>query len=430
MRSFDIARYALGNCVAAALLAGCGVLPLSLSNGQDDTQPPIGAPGAMTQGMALRPNSGSGYRVLYSFVYPGTDGEFPEADLTVHDGKLYGTTAGGGEYGRGTVVEVDTKGHERVVHSFTGSDGEQPMTAVTFAGDILYGTTPTGGRCAPGCGTVYKIDNGAEGVVFAFYSFDGGEVPYGALIVSGGAIYGTTYYGGNGICYSGCGVLFSLNFLQPPKETTVHEFDDKDGGGPNGRLIFFKGAFYGTTYRGGHQTGTVYKITTAGRERVLYRFRRGFKGDFGRGRHGWGPAAGLAVMNGVLYGTTLQGGTGTACGAVGCGTVYSITRDGHEHVIHSFQSGTDGAAPYGDLIAFHGKLYGTTENGGSNCSGNGCGIIFSIDDAGNYTILHTFSGTPDGQSPMAGLTLLNGRLYGTTSSGGTYGPGTVFALTP
>jgi|HubBroStandDraft_5_1064220.scaffolds.fasta_scaffold29554_2 uncharacterized repeat protein (TIGR03803 family) len=417
IRSFS--SYVLSLSVAA-LLVGCG-----------GSQPPIGAPGTVPQRLAGETNSGSSYRVLYTFIYPGTDGISPQDDLTVHDGKLYGTTELGGQYGRGTVFEVDTKGRESIVHSFTGGDGEQPMTAVTFAGDTLYGTTETGGECAPGCGTLYKIDKkGVERTAFAFDNFDDGEVPDGSLILSGGTLYGTTYFGGSGICYSGCGVLFSLSPSHSSKEATVHEFDHRDGGGPNGRLILFKGAFYGTTFVGGHQTGTAYKVTTAGREYVLYRFRRGYKRDFGRGKDGWGPAAGLAVMNGVLYGTTLRGGTGTACGVAGCGTVYSITRDGQEHVIHSFQGGTDGAAPYGDLVIFHDKLYGTTKNGGSTCSGNGCGIIFSIDAAGKEEILHTFSGEPDGQWPTAGLALLNGTLYGTTRSGGSYATGTVFTLKP
>jgi uncharacterized repeat protein (TIGR03803 family) len=129
IRSFS--SYVLSLSVAA-LLVGCG-----------ESQPPIGAPGTVPQRLAGETNSGSSYRVLYTFIYPGTDGISPQADLTVHDGKLYGTTELGGQYGRGTVFEVDTKGRESIVHSFTGGDGEQPMTAVTFAGDTLYGTTET-----------------------------------------------------------------------------------------------------------------------------------------------------------------------------------------------------------------------------------------------------------------------------------------------
>jgi uncharacterized repeat protein (TIGR03803 family) len=407
----------LRSCIIVALLAGCGA-----------SQLPIVSPGAAPQ-LVFSLASKTNYQVIYNFKYPGTDGVSPQSDLTAHRAKLYGTTAAGGEYGRGTVFEVDPAGREHTTHSFTGGDGEQPMSAVTFVNDALYGTTPTGGRCAPGCGTLYKIENGIFSVVFGFDNFAGGENPYGALTSAGGALYGTTYDGGNGICYYGCGVVFTLN-VGTSQVTTVHEFDQKDGNNPEGRLIFFEGAFYGTTYRGGHETGVVYKMAPSGREHRLYRFRRGFKRDFGRGKDGWGPIAGLTAMNGVLYGTTAEGGTGTACGVNGCGTVYSITGTGRERVIHSFQSGTDGATPYGDLVALHGKLYGTTRNGGSDCSSNGCGVIFSIDAAGNESVLHAFRGTPDGQWPEAGLTALDGKVYGTTSAGGTDDAGTVFSLTP
>jgi hypothetical protein len=36
----------------------------------------------------------------------------------------------------------------------------------------------------------------------------------------------------------------------------------------------------------------------------------------------------------------------------------------------------------------------------------------------DYRVLYTFTGDPDGAGPGAGLLALNGRLYGTTSSGG------------
>jgi uncharacterized repeat protein (TIGR03803 family) len=50
--------------------------------------------------------------------------------------------------------------------------------------------------------------------------------------------------------------------------------------------------------------------------------------------------------------------------------------------------------------------------------------------ASQYKVLHAFNGS-DGESPVAGLILdAAGNLYGTTDSGGAYGPGTVFKLTP
>src|SRR5580692_6313726 len=59
--------------------------------------------------------------------------------------------------------------------------------------------------------------------------------------------------------------------------------------------------------------------------------------------------------------------------------------------------------------------------------------------ASNYTLLYAFKGGNDGAYPRANLIYDGGKLYGTTSGGGTgtsctnvsnYGCGTVFSITP
>lgn len=128
-------------------------------------------------------------------------------------------------------------------------------------------------------------------------------------------------------------------------------------------------------------------------------------------------------MNGTLYGTTAGGGDAKA------GTVFSISTDGAEKVLHSFANGADGAYPAAKSIDVRGKLYGTTQLGGSH----NFGTIFSITTGGTEKVVHTFTGGHDGSFPTAGMTEVNGTLYGTTLTGGHSGPlgvGTVFALTP
>ena len=122
---------------------------------------------------------------------------------------------------------------------------------------------------------------------------------------------------------------------------------------------------------------------------------------------------------GNLYGTTLAGGINDL------GTVFKIDRSGKETILHSFQ-GTDGSEPFygGLLIDSAGNLYGTTSSGGSY----GNGTVFKLDTAGNETVLHSFQGI-DGEAPYGGLLRdPAGNLYGTTSAGGSYGAGTVFRL--
>ena len=368
---------------------------------------------------------------MYSFGGSTADGQEPQANLTAYKSNLYGTTYYGGASGGGAVFEVTTSGHESVLHSFgNDKDGRYPVAPVTLVRSTMYGTTGSGGAYTTG--TVYQImTSGNERVLYSFKESNG-ATPYAGLAVLRGMLYGTTYFGGDTHCNYGCGVVFSVS-LSSGLETTLHEFAGRDGAGPSGRLAFFYGAFYGTTFSGGHDSGTVFKVSTSGDERVIYRFKRGFKRYPERGRRGWGPfTSGLIAMNCNFYGTTQHGGSGTGCGVSGCGAVFSVTRDGRERVLYSFQGETDGSTPSGDLIAVRGTLYGTTLNGGAynNCYGGGCGTVYSVASSGAEHILHSFSGLPDGANPAAGLTLLNGKLYGTTSQGGTYGAGTVFALTP
>ena len=147
--------------------------------------------------------------------------------------------------------------------------------------------------------------------------------------------------------------------------------------------------------------------------------------SFGGKGDGVLPRAGLTDLNGTLYGTTENGGNG-ACGSTSCGTVFSITTSGIETVLHNFAGGTDGAAPFDDLLDVNGTLYGTTEGGGTS----NAGTVFSIKPSGKEAVLYSFKGgKTDGAHPWAGLTNVNGTLYGTTVNGGATADGTVFSIT-
>jgi uncharacterized repeat protein (TIGR03803 family) len=117
---------------------------------------------------------------------------------------------------------------------------------------------------------------------------------------------------------------------------------------------------------------------------------------------------------------------------VGCGTVFKITPDGTKTTLYNFAGGSDGYLG-GGLTAVGHVLYGTTEGGGGGYSvcDLGCGTVFKITEQGVETVLHVFQG-PDGSSPAPGANLLyvSGVLYGTANGGGSHNLGTVFGLTP
>ena len=210
----------------------------------------------------------------------------------------------------------------------------------------------------------------------------------------------------------------------------LYSFQNQAAGGyPYASLISDKaGNLYGTTFGGGGNAcefgcGTVFKLTPDGTETVLHTFTGGSDGSLPRGS---------LIMDkaGNLYGTTESGGSGG--GDCGCGTVFKLAPDGTETILYSFKAGNDGYSPFGGVIADKaGNLYGTTLEGGN---GGGSGIVFKLAPDGTETVLHAFSGT-DGSSPFAGLIADKaGNLYGTTSGGGSgdveCGCGVVFKVAP
>jgi uncharacterized repeat protein (TIGR03803 family) len=161
---------------------------------------------------------------------------------------------------------------------------------------------------------------------------------------------------------------------------------------------------------------------------------------------GINPWGGLVMDSaGNLYGTTTIGGD-VSChdskDGVGCGTVFKVDAAGNETILHTFRGGLDGATPVNSLTMDKaGNLYGITLYGGYK-AGQG-GTVFKVSPSGEYSILHAFTGAPDGQNPWESLTLdADGNIYGTTTLGGnsvatpcqprrgTLGCGTVFKLNP
>jgi uncharacterized repeat protein (TIGR03803 family) len=131
--------------------------------------------------------------------------------------------------------------------------------------------------------------------------------------------------------------------------------------------------------------------------------------------------------SGELYGTCYGGG------AHGWGTVFKLTAAGSFSTLYSFSDVSDGGQPLGTLILdAAGNLYGTTVAGGLGVqrpASGGPGVVFKIDTAGTYTVLHAFLPATDGEWPYAGVALDSaGSLYGTCSFSGPGGGGTLFKI--
>lgn len=363
----------------------------------------------------------------------GTDGGYPSSGVVEDDnGNLYGTTSYGGDLnclngpqGCGVVFKLSKAGKESVLYSFTGgADGGYPSGGlIQDPNGNLYGTSQRG---AYGWGTVFKLSQaGEETVLYAFDGgSDGGAAYSGVVRDTAGNLYGATFAGGDLSCpyHDGCGVVFKLS--RGGKLTVLHSFTGgSDGLGPSGLFRDAKGNLYGTTVAGGRPgcgtgCGVVFRLSQGGKLTVLYSFTGGGDGE--------NPTGGVIQdAKGNLYGTTFSGG------AYGFGTVFKLTKLGRKTLLHSFTGGADGGYPDAGVIRDRrGNLYGTAQNGGDlSCDPAGCGVVFMLNEAGEETILHTFTGE-DGAYPTAGVTQDSSRtLYGTTARDGVYGYGTVFKVT-
>jgi uncharacterized repeat protein (TIGR03803 family) len=350
--------------------------------------------------------------VLHSFAGGATDGSFPRAGMIQgSDGNFYGTTSGGGPTGSGTVFKVSPSGVERIF-TFSGYDGIAPGALVECSDGNFYGTTSDGGPNFDG--TVFKITPG--GVMTMLHAFTGGTTDgrnSNASLILGadGNFYGTTVGGGA----SDKGTVFKIT--PAGVETVLYSFAGglTDGNYPSAALIQASdGNFYGTTPQEDPSNhGTVYRVTPAGVETVLH--------TFGGGTDGNNPAAALIQgSDGNFYGTTYGGGINNF------GTVFKITPAGVETILHSFAGdSTDGNYPAASLIqGSDGNFYGTNYSGGVSNSGT----LFKITLTGTETVFYSFNSGPEGQSPVGLIQGSDGNFYGTTSSGGTRGNGTVFKI--
>jgi len=322
-----------------------------------------------------------------------------------------------------------------VFHSPTGPQQARGTLVFDKAGN-LYGTSAGGGTA--GSGTVFEVKHNQNGswTTEVLYSFTGGSdggVPYAGVIFDAtGNLYGTTTAGGS----AGVGVVFRLS---PPgaggttwTQTVLYSFTGlADGGTPHAGLVFDKsGNLYGTTELGGNAPplGVVFELSppTSGSgdwtETVIHSFTGHDDGAY--------PVAGLVLDgSGNLYGTASAGGT-LASGVVfefmpplGGGSEWT------EKVLYTFTGGADGRGPFGGVVFDKlGNLYGTTTSAKLELYGSAFELSPNSDGTWTETTLRNFDcleGSPD-----AGLTVdASGNVYG-TSYGAAWLWGEVFEFSP
>ena len=352
----------------------------------------ISSTGTFTLLRSLASVDGSG---PYGSLLQGTDGNF------------YGMTSGGGANSGGTVFKITPTGTLTVLHSLLSTaDGSSPRGSLAKGTDgNYYGMTYIGGSNF--FGTLFKTTpTGTFTVLSQFNGAAQGNAPYETLLKGNdSAYYGTASSGGvynYGTIFKICGGTVSI----------LHSFNRTiDGAAPKGSLILATdNNFYGTTSDGGTaSSGTIFKITAGGVYTVLKHLSSAVDGSI--------PLGSLVqATDGNFYGMTSAGGTG------GAGTIFKLTTAGVYSVLRNLVSATDGANPQGSLVqGTDGNFYGMTYSNGR---------IFNITTAGVFTALHTLVSATEGSYPSGSLVLgTDGKFYGTTSGGGTNNAGTIFKVT-
>jgi uncharacterized repeat protein (TIGR03803 family) len=242
-----------------------------------------------------------------SLVGTAFGGAVPDGTLTISGNVLYGMTYGAGGPDRGNIFSINTNGTGYLnLYSFHGSDGQFPgYGALVVSGNTMYGTTLYGG--ASGDGVLFSMHTDGTGFtdILNFNSANG-DMPFGSVVISGNTIFGCTDGGG----LYGKGRIFSLH-SDGTGYRDLFDFNTTNGQGPMGTLILSGTNLYGTTAGGGtNNLGTVFSIDTSGSN-----FQNLLNFDTPNGTQ---PRATLSMIGARLYGTCVIGGT------YGDGTVFSL----------------------------------------------------------------------------------------------------------
>jgi uncharacterized repeat protein (TIGR03803 family) len=358
------------------------------------------------------------------FPFPSTTPSYGATVSVVQgrDAKLYGTTGGGSQSTStpGSIFNTSTGGQSSILHDFDGTDGETPQAGLTLAEDGNYYGTTTGGGVSS-AGVLFKVTpTGSYSLVHQFtYGSDGGSPAAAPLEASDGNLYGTTAVGST----SGGGTVYRYS----PGSGAFNTIFSLNQDGSEGNFILApliqaaNGYLYGTAEFGGaNGCGTIFTLTTSGTLLHVYSFPCGAGGNL--------PAGPLVQgTDGNLYGTTQWGGNVSSSGECdsGCGTIYKVSHGVVSILYRSSGYPNDGGLAIAGLIqGTDGNLYGGTDRGGAN----DFGTLFQISLSGQYKLLYSFVDAIGSGANAALLQHTSGKFYGTTSFGGQNGVGAVYSL--
>jgi len=370
--------------------------------------------GITTEGGYYKDNpNGDGYGILfewdpitneyndqYNFTNTFKNGRYPKGSLIYcKNGKLYGTTSGGGETGNGVLFEWDL-----ITNTYTKKLDFGTTEVYTPAGcpiegqnEKLYWMTEEG--------NIIEWDpiNNKYTKKYQFNDSLAGINPFGTLMLAkNGNFFGMTTFGGK---YND-GVLFEWN---PTTNEYLKRYD------------FTEHGYQGTLVQANN--GKIYGIN----DNTLFEWdpialTYSQKYIFNNNEEGTVPRNNLIQAdNGKIFGTTVSGGVNK----YGVLFQWDINSNTYTKLL-DFDGPEKGRYPESLTLADNNRLYGITNYGGCNNSG----VIFEWNiNTNTYTKKIDFNYCINGSNPIGSLTHGNNKkVYGTTSSGGKYGLGVLYEL--
>lgn len=344
-------------------------------------------------------------------------GKHPSGSLIqAENGKLYGMTSAGGAYDFGVIYEYDITYNSCVKKvDFDGQlKGAKPIATLMQASNgRFYGTTSAGGEYDNGVLFAYDPFTNALSKKIDFNTGTHGAYPNGILVEgAAGKLYGMAAEGGA----NGKGLIYEYNFLNNSFSVKM-SFNGSNGRNPynNSLVKVTNSKLYGMTTVGGvNDLGVLFEYDIVSNSYIK-------KVDFGGVNFGASPIGGvIKADNGNLYGATVYGGLN------GFGVMFEFdlaTNNFNKKL--DFIAASGGANP-GNLLmqASDGKIYGITSYGGAFNKG----ILFDYDISKSiYNKRLDFVDKSDGCMPKGSLMLAsNNLLYGLTTEGGLYDMGVLF----
>lgn len=335
----------------------------------------------------LSPGTGGPWTYDQIHVFSGGEGKpenGPYGSMVMDSaGNIYGVAGGGNA---GEVFELSPGGsgtwNETILYTEPSDECCVTQAVMDSAGN-LYGVVTFG---ANNDGYIFELSQSGGTWTFTdIFDFNGtnGSQPNGVTLDASGNLYGTTYYGGSSTnCQNGCGVVFELTKGSGGwSENVIYEFDGSNGAGPEANVtVDASGNVYASATIGGkYDFGAIVQLTPSGggwQAHPVHDFH-GYPTD------GAFPSTPLTISGGNIYGTTQSGGASSGClvgptvSDTGCGTAFELTPSGNAWkgtLLHSFTGGPDGAFPQGLILNSSGDLFGVAIGGDID---NG-GVVYEL----------------------------------------------------